>query len=130
MPTFLAAAGNALPTCVGAEQILLTSITPIVGLGQAPRKAAYHNAPAALSYRMTDCLLIPFLTTGIKSLLRLTAVSIDPTVLATEKLPAAQRALFAGAALPGQLAQSAPALPEPHASWVDPLEKEWLRRYG
>ena len=29
-----------------------------------------------------------------------------------------------------QLAQSAPALPEPHASWVDALEKKWTRRYG
>lgn len=54
----------------------------------------------------------------------------DPTVLAPDKLPAVQRALFAGTVLPGQLVQSAPALPEPHASWVDPLEKEWLRRYG
>ncbi len=29
-----------------------------------------------------------------------------------------------------QLAQSAPALPEPHASWFDALEKKWTRRYG
>jgi putative thiamine transport system substrate-binding protein len=28
------------------------------------------------------------------------------------------------------LVQSSPALPEPHASWVDALEKEWVRRYG
>ncbi len=54
----------------------------------------------------------------------------DPTVLALEKLPAADRARFAAKALPGQVAQFAPTLPEPHGSWVDPLEKEWLRRYG
>lgn len=54
----------------------------------------------------------------------------DPTVLAVERLAPADRALFASAPLPGQLAQSAPTLPEPHGSWVDPLEKEWLRRYG
>ena len=54
----------------------------------------------------------------------------DPTVLAVDKLPAAERAQFAAKAFPGQVAQFAPTLPEPHGSWVDPLEKEWLRRYG
>jgi putative thiamine transport system substrate-binding protein len=54
----------------------------------------------------------------------------DPTVLAVERLTPAERALFSAAPLPGQLAQTAPTLPEPHGSWVDPLEKEWLRRYG
>ena len=54
----------------------------------------------------------------------------DPTVLAIDKLPPAERALFAAAPLPGQLSQTMPTLPEPHGSWVDPLEKEWLRRYG
>ncbi len=54
----------------------------------------------------------------------------DPTVLATEKLNAADRALFAAAAAPGQVAKPAPTLPEPHGSWVEPLEREWLRRYG
>jgi putative thiamine transport system substrate-binding protein len=51
-------------------------------------------------------------------------------VLDVARLPAAERARFASAMRPGQLAQSAPALPEPHASWVDALEKEWTRRYG
>ncbi len=54
----------------------------------------------------------------------------DPTVLAIDKLPAAQRALFTSKSMPGQLQQAAPTLPEPHGSWVDPLEREWLRRYG
>ena len=54
----------------------------------------------------------------------------DPTVLAMDKLAPADRARFAGGSLPGQLDKSAPALPEPHGSWVDPLEKEWARRYG
>lgn len=54
----------------------------------------------------------------------------DPTVLDLAKLPAAERAAFSAAPLPGQVKQTAPALPEPHASWVDPLEKEWTRRYG
>lgn len=54
----------------------------------------------------------------------------DPTVLAVDKLSASDRALFAGAAAPGQLKASAPTIPEPHGSWVDPIEREWTRRYG
>lgn len=54
----------------------------------------------------------------------------DPTVLDLAKLSAAERSLFASKPLPGQVRQTAPALPEPHASWVEPIEKEWTRRYG
>ena len=54
----------------------------------------------------------------------------DPTVLALDKLPPADRARFAATPLPGQVEQTMPTIPEPHASWVDPLEKEWLRRYA
>ena len=55
----------------------------------------------------------------------------DPTVLAVGRLPAEQRALFAeAAAMPGSVRQPAPVLAEPHGSWVEPLEREWLRRYG
>jgi putative thiamine transport system substrate-binding protein len=54
----------------------------------------------------------------------------DPTVLALDKLSASDRARFMAASAPGQVTRPAPALPEPHASWVDPIEREWLRRYG
>ena len=54
----------------------------------------------------------------------------DPTVLDVARLPAAERARFQSASRPGQVAVTAPVLPEPHASWVDALEKEWVRRYG
>ena len=54
----------------------------------------------------------------------------DPTVLALERLSPTDRARFAAQPLPGQVARSAPALPEPHGSWVEPLEREWLKRYG
>jgi putative thiamine transport system substrate-binding protein len=54
----------------------------------------------------------------------------DPTVLDLQKLTPADRALFGDKPLPCQVARTAPTLPEPHASWVDPIEKEWLRRYG
>ena len=54
----------------------------------------------------------------------------DPTVLAVDRLPAADKALFSQSAMAGVVAKSAPALPEPHASWVDAIEREWTRRYG
>lgn len=54
----------------------------------------------------------------------------DPTVLAIDRLSAADKALFTQTALPGTVAQTSPAWPEPHASWVPAIEREWLRRYG
>ena len=54
----------------------------------------------------------------------------DPTVLAVNKLDAADRQRFGDRPQPGQVEQSAPVLLEPHGSWVDPLEREWLRLYG
>ncbi|MBC7438247.1 MAG: ABC transporter substrate-binding protein [Bdellovibrionales bacterium] len=58
------------------------------------------------------------------------AVWGDPTVLALGKLPAAERARFNARPAAGQLEVPAPVILEPHGSWVDPLEREWLRRYG
>ena len=54
----------------------------------------------------------------------------DPTVLSLDKLTVAERARFSAKPLPGQVEKSAPAIAEPHGSWVDALEKEWTRRYG
>ncbi|MDP2679626.1 MAG: ABC transporter substrate-binding protein [Rhodoferax sp.] len=53
----------------------------------------------------------------------------DGTVLDVAKLPAASQALIRKTA-PGALAEAVPTLPEPHASWVEALEAEWLKRYG
>lgn len=58
------------------------------------------------------------------------AVWGDPTVLAIDRLPAADKARFTSAARAGQVSAPAPVIPEPHGSWVDALEREWLRRYG
>ncbi len=58
------------------------------------------------------------------------AVWGDPTVLAVDRLPDAERARFAAKPLPGQVEQTVPVILEPHGSWVDPLEREWLKRYG
>jgi len=54
----------------------------------------------------------------------------DPTVLDVNRLPPTERARFAAKALPGQVEKVMPTLPEPHGSWVQSLEREWLRRYG
>lgn len=54
----------------------------------------------------------------------------DPTVLALDKLSSADQAAFRSASAPGAVTTPAPALPEPHASWVPALEREWLKRYG
>jgi putative thiamine transport system substrate-binding protein len=58
------------------------------------------------------------------------AVWGDPTVLAVERLAPAERALFAQTVAPGAVKQPAPTLPEPHASWVAVIEREWARRYA
>ncbi len=54
----------------------------------------------------------------------------DPTVLAVDRLPAAERERFAAPPRPGQVEAATPVILEPHGSWVEPLEREWLRRYG
>jgi len=58
------------------------------------------------------------------------AVWGDATVLALDRLPASERGRFVGKPWPGQVERPAPVLLEPHGSWVEPLEREWLRRYG
>lgn len=54
----------------------------------------------------------------------------DPTVLALHRLSPTERAHFSSADAPGVVREPAPAWPEPHASWVEPIEREWTRRYG
>jgi putative thiamine transport system substrate-binding protein len=54
----------------------------------------------------------------------------DPTVLDIARLPAGVRSLFAAQAAPGSVVTSAPAIPEPHGSFVPLIEAAWLERYG
>lgn len=56
----------------------------------------------------------------------------DPTVLDVTRLPADARALFEALPIPASVLrpeQLGPALPEPHASWTEPLEAAWRARY-
>ncbi len=58
-----------------------------------------------------------------------TSVWGDGTVLDLVKIPAALQATMR-ARPPGALVEAVPTLAEPHASWVEALEAEWLKRYG
>jgi len=58
------------------------------------------------------------------------AVWGDPTVLDLAKLTAADKALFKSGTAPGAVSLPAPAIPEPHGSWVPLIEAAWLERYG
>ena len=52
----------------------------------------------------------------------------DTTILDSATLPAPLGEQL-DAQKPAHL-QAVPYLPEPHAAWVNALEKEWLQRYG
>jgi len=53
----------------------------------------------------------------------------DPSVLDVDKLTKEQQTVFNKRA-PGGLNEVVKTLAEPHASWVEALEAEWLKRYG
>lgn len=54
----------------------------------------------------------------------------DPTVLDLARLSTADAALFTGSDVSGAVTAPAPAIPEPHGSWVPLVEAAWLERYG
>ena len=54
----------------------------------------------------------------------------DPTVLAMDKLSGDEVKFFSGGDVAGSVADPAPAIPEPHGSWVPLIEAAWLERYG
>ncbi|MGL4467288.1 MAG: ABC transporter substrate-binding protein, partial [Plesiomonas shigelloides] len=62
------------------------------------------------------------------------AVWGDPSVLTSLALASATSdatAMSAAAESQTSVKSAAvPVLPEPHVSWVEPLEKAWLQRYG
>jgi putative thiamine transport system substrate-binding protein len=95
-------------------------------IGNTHFVAIPYNAPARAGAQVVANFLLSPLAQARKADI---AHWGDPTVLDLKRLSATERALFQSAPLPGQVAVTAPALPEPHASWVEPLEKEWTRRY-
>lgn len=86
------------------------------------------NAPARAGAQVVvDFLMSPAAQARKADL----AVWGDPTVLDLARLPADDRRAFDGAMrAPGAVPVPAPVLPEPHASWVEPIERAWTRRYG
>lgn len=58
-----------------------------------------------------------------------TSVWGDGSVLDLAKIQAPLQAAMRKTP-PGALTEIVPTLAEPHASWVEPLEAEWLKRYG
>lgn len=113
-------AAKRLPTSVTSWQFAQGTI------GNTHFVAIPYNAPAAAGAQVVANFLLSAKAQARKADIRLWG---DPTVLDLAKLPATERALFPSQPLPGQVAKTAPTLPEPHAAWVDPLEKEWAKRY-
>jgi putative thiamine transport system substrate-binding protein len=54
----------------------------------------------------------------------------DPTVLALSKLSTDETKFFTSSGVPGRVTNVAPAIPEPHGSWVPLIETAWLESYG
>lgn len=96
-------------------------------IGNTHFVAIPFNAPAKEGAQVVANFLLSPLAQARKADL---SVWGDPTVLAVDRLPPAERARFGSATLPGQVQRPAPVIPEPHGSWVEPLEAAWLRRYG
>jgi putative thiamine transport system substrate-binding protein len=57
------------------------------------------------------------------------AVWGDGTVLNRSLLSASDQAAL-NKTVPGALIEQVPTLPEPHASWVEALEAQWIKRYA
>ncbi|MDG1382642.1 MAG: ABC transporter substrate-binding protein, partial [Burkholderiaceae bacterium] len=86
-----------------------------------------YNAPSKAAAKVVANFLLSPLAQARKADI---SVWGDPTVLDVARLSAADQARFSGALQPGQLARTVPTLQEPHASWVEAIEAEWIRRYG
>ena len=114
-------AAKRLPTSVYSWQFAKGTI------GNTHFVAIPYNAPAKAAAQVVANFLLSPAAQARKADIDVWG---DPTVLDVARLPVAERARFQSTPRAGQLAQAAPALPEPHASWVDALEKEWMRRYG
>lgn len=150
-------AGKQFPQSAAAVRQMMADGELLLALTFNPNEAANEIAadrlptsvvswqPAAGSVGNTHFIAIPFnslATAGAQVFInfllspeaqaRKADISVwgDPTVLSVQRLPAADKARFTARPAPGQVEHTAPVWPEPHGSWVEPLEREWLRRYG
>ena len=114
-------AANRLPSSVTSYQFVAGTI------GNTHFVAIPFNARAQAGAQVVANFLLGAQAQARKADLRYWG---DPTVLDLARLPAAERAQFAAPNAPGLVQHTRPTLPEPHGSWVDPLEKAWLKRYG
>jgi putative thiamine transport system substrate-binding protein len=150
-------AGNQVPSNAASQRQMMADGELLFALTFNPNEAANEIAasrlsPSTISYQFasgtignTHFLAIPFNTRssaaaqvfanfllGPEAQARKADISVwgDPTVLAIRRLPPAQRALFEHAMRSGEVASTMATLPEPHGSWVTPIQDEWIRRYG
>lgn len=85
------------------------------------------NSPAAAAAQVVANFLLSPEAQARKADLKIWG---DPTVLNLAALTPEQQKLFPPATAPGAVQSPAPAIPEPHASWVGLIEAAWLKRYG
>jgi putative thiamine transport system substrate-binding protein len=149
--------GNQFPQNAAAVRQMMADGELMLAMTFNPNEAANEIAakrlaPSTVSYQFksgtignTHFLAVPFnaqakegaqvfinFLLGAQAQARKADIAVwgDPTVLAIASLPPAQRARFAAKPLPGQVVTTAPTLPEPHGSWVDPIENAWTSRYS
>jgi putative thiamine transport system substrate-binding protein len=119
-PANLVAAGTLPRTTIAWQHALGT-------IGNTHFLAIPVNARARAAALVTaDFLLSPEAQARKADL----AIWGDPTVLDLAKLTPEARALFGSGDRPGAVSHPAPAIPEPHGSWVPLIEAAWLERYG
>ncbi len=96
-------------------------------IGNAHFVAIPINSQAAAAAQMIANFLLSPEAQGRKADLKTWG---DPTVLAMDKLSGDEAKFFSGGDVAGSVADPAPAIPEPHGSWVPLIEAAWLERYG
>lgn len=99
-------------------------------IGNTHFVAIPQNANAPQGAQVVANFLLSPLAQAHKSDIRVWG---DPTVLDLDRLDSAGKAAFAKAAASnrgGALLTPAPALGEPHSSWVAALEQAWAQRYA
>ncbi len=119
-PANLIASGELPPSTIAWQHASGT-------IGNTHFVAIPANSPAqAAAQVVADFLLSPE-AQGRKADLKVWG---DPTVLDVTKLSAEAQKLFPPSDAPGAVKSPAPAIPEPHGSWVPLIESAWLKRYG